>query len=192
MRKKGGNVGNALYDGAATVGRVEAVFRIIAINIIAIIILSIGIWLMSYYYKNSVKGVIKSITMRKDGFNELSVEYNINNKSYTETLTALSNPPFSHYKFGGTVRVFYKKNAPPPVHHEVKEERYRIVFGEKVMISEQEQDHTIYSDYSVTLQPYLQLFSIGLITFAVLMMIGSIIYYYIINRYKFLAAASAF
>lgn len=157
-RKKGGNVGTQLYDGAAEVGKFMAVVGLIICGVIAFILVLVAIYLFATpsNYTSQVEGKITkaSCSSGSKGSTECvtEVEYDVNGTKYTSNVNTSK----------------------------------RVIEGQNITL--------VYNpvDPKDAKQKGLSRIAVAwiLIGIAVFIMLLSALHYYLVNRFKFLAAAS--
>ena len=164
MKKKGGNLGEQLYDGAAGVGVVMATVSLFIGILIAIIMIGVGIYLLlRKKTSTNISGIVKTVKCKNvtEEINnksttivncDMMIEYTVDGKKYTSPL-ATNNGTHS---VGDSISIHYKNDNP------------NIIYT------------SINTDY----------IAYGLIVIAIVIVLFVSVNYYMVSHNKFYAATS--
>ena len=164
MKKKGGNLGEKLYDGAAGVGILMATITLFIGILISIILIGAGIYLLlKKKTSTNIKGIIKTAKCKNvtEEINnksttivncDMTVEYTVDGKIYTAPLVTNNRTR----NVGDSISIKYKNDNPNIISNNINSSN----------------------------------FAYGLIVIAIVIVLFVSVNYYKVNHNKFYAAAS--
>lgn len=111
-------IGEEIYSGTASFGRVMAVISAVIVTILALVFIGMGIYILVKKEKDSVTGTVLSADCDPYGSDNrryncvLKVSYEIDNVVYSKTVNTSGE---TFYTQGSSIKLYYNKDDPHDV-----------------------------------------------------------------------------